>query len=266
MTTTRPSAPRLTFRGGGGGGGGMYRRDSQRAVGRCGQPQPAPAQRRDRTGGMPPPPPRHLAASLRCFAVRRGPAVGRHAAACGATGTPAASPRRFVGRVSWAAEPGMPERCCAAPALRWAWKRRLFAPLCSGLRCGGGRRFPVITAAPNLVWAVDAGFRSAARAGMCCRGRRGVASGMLKRRCWWWTWLGRSFFGRRDGRRFRCPIEVFAYGDSTLHEHGFQIFGRRVVSRLPASSKVSVTSQVTRRGISPAFRPLLRLLVVVTRL
>lgn len=42
--------------GGGGGGGGMCCRDSRRAAG---GPRPARAPRRDRTGGVPPAPPRH---------------------------------------------------------------------------------------------------------------------------------------------------------------------------------------------------------------
>lgn len=45
-------------------------------VGR-GQPQPAAPLRRDRTGGVPPPPPRHPVAVFGRSAVRRGPAVGR---------------------------------------------------------------------------------------------------------------------------------------------------------------------------------------------
>lgn len=46
------------------------------------------------TGGVPPPPPRHPAASLRGSTVRRGPAVGWQAGLRGAARTPAASFRR----------------------------------------------------------------------------------------------------------------------------------------------------------------------------
>lgn len=227
MTTTTPSAPRLTFRGGGGGGGGTSCRDSRRAA--CGL-------------------------------------------WAGVAGTPAAASQRFVGRVSWAAEPrntGTPLRRLGASLGLEASRRPSVLRSRAGAvrfvaavgghfpsRCGSavfalGRRYPVpvLTAHRSAVlWAARRGHGNAGTPLLVV----GLAAPPL--------------FGRRDVRRFRCPVEVFAEGDSTLHEHGFQIFRGRVVSRLPASSKVSVTSQVTRRGISQAFRPLWRLLVMVTSL
>lgn len=138
-----------------------------RAVGtpgvqRVGYPFPLPAVplHRDRTGGMPPPPPRHPAASFRRSPVPCCPAVGGRRHPCRAAGTPAAPFRWFVGRACRGLEnTGTLLRCLAllgfgsaasalsVPALGWfgRWleprntetaERRCVA---SALRWSGGR-------------------------------------------------------------------------------------------------------------------------------
>jgi len=143
----------------------MCCRDSRRAA--CGLPwlRPAARPRRDRTGGVPPPPPRHPAALSRRSTVRSGPAVGRPVGLRRVAGTPAAASRRFVGRVSWAAEPQNIGTLLRSSALRWAWKRRASFPrfgpawaLCASSRPWVGVS-PVVAAAPRFVCAVAAGFR-----------------------------------------------------------------------------------------------------------
>lgn len=98
------------------------------------QPQPATPLHRDRTGGVPPPPPRHPAGLSRCSTVRRGRPVGRPAALRRVVGTPVAAVGWVVGRVSWAVE----------PRNAGTWSRRLDASLvlAAPLQLRAVRRFP----------------------------------------------------------------------------------------------------------------------------
>lgn len=158
---------------------------------------PALPLHRDRTGGMPLPPPRHPAALFRRSAVPCGPAVGRRRHPCRVAGRPAPF-RWFFGRVGR----GTLERrnTAASPStLRWSGKavRQPSAPppVCGHCWLRRCRE----QASPLSVRQRFACFRrplpgSGPLHGPACGGRGRWAS-LLEHRC--------CQFGRRAVRRFR---------------------------------------------------------------